>query len=378
MIQEDALNIFETPQKTPLYLELYRKLRAKIESGEYAVGTRIPSEKEISEENGVSRITSRHALEQLVTEGYIKRFPGKGTYVQTCGPTEERVSGVPASMERSRVEEMRLIGVVMEGLSGCFGGDVLLGIEQKCAEMGYSAIIKFSYGRVEREEACIQELIAAGVRGIVMMCVYNEVYSASVIKLSLSGFPMIFMDRRLKGLAIPYVGTDHHIASMEMTDELIRRGHEHMAIVMFEESYTTSSAEERMNGFMESCLMHDLRCGNRRILLEREDAFSPNPEERGRNVALIREFLQKNPEVTALVAMSSRVAAVLLEAIAETNVRTIASFDGPRDSFKTPCELIYVVQDQLLMGSTACQELIERIDGREAPHTTYIPHRLEK
>ena len=51
----------DSPVKTPLYLDLYRKLRVKIESGEYAVGSKIPSEQEITEEYGVNRITRNSA-----------------------------------------------------------------------------------------------------------------------------------------------------------------------------------------------------------------------------------------------------------------------------------------------------------------------------
>lgn len=372
------MSILDTPSKTPLYLDLYRKLRAKIESGEYEVGSRIPSEKEISEENGVSRITSKHALEQLVNEGFIKRYPGKGTFVQSRTGAAVLLQPVAAPMPATIASSPRLIGVVMEGISNNFGGEVLLGIEQKCAELGYSAIVKFSYGNEERETACINELIAAGVKGIVMMCVYNEVYSATVMKLSLEGFPMVFMDRSLKGLPIPFVGTDHHAAAVQLTDRLIGQGHEHMAIAMFEESHNTSSAEDRVNGYVESCLKHDLLCGSKNIQLAREGIFRAQAEERAHNVQLIREFLKENPDVTAIIAMSSRVAIVVLEAVAGTNVKVVASFDGPQNAFQTPCELVYVVQDQMLMGGTACEQLISRINGQEVPHTTYIPHRMNK
>lgn len=371
------MSIIDTPSKTPLYLDLYRKLREKIESGEYEVGSRLPSEKEISEENGVSRITSKHALEQLVNEGFIKRFPGKGTFVQSRAISASAHSAVSAS-PMSAAAPQKLIGVVMEGLSNDFGSEVLLGIESKCAELGYSAIIKFSYGEEEREVACINELLAAGVKGIVLMCVYNEVYSPAVMKLSLEGFPMVFMDRSLKGLPIPFVGTDHRFASKQMTDGLIQQGHTHLALAMFEESHNTTSAEERVNGYVESCLAHNLLCGNKRISLAREGTYHPQLEERAKNVQKIREFLSENPETTALLALSARVGIIALEAVAGTGVKVVASFDGPQNAFQTPCELVYVVQDQMLMGATACEQLIGRINGQEAPHVTYIPHRMNK
>ncbi|MBR3873921.1 MAG: GntR family transcriptional regulator [Clostridia bacterium] len=364
----------DSPVKTPLYLDLYRKLREKIESGEYAVGSKIPSEQEITEEYGVSRITSKHALEQLVSEGFIRRFPGKGTFVQSstavAAPAPSAATHAPVG------EKSNLIGVVLESLSRDFGGEILMGIEQKCAELGYSALIKFSYGKEEREAECIRELLAAGVKGIVMMCVYNEVYSPTIMKLSLEGFPLIFLDHYLKGLPIPFVGTDHLQAARQLTGELIARGHTHLALAMFDESGITSSAADRVNGYMETCLKHNLSCRDARIVVARENIHHPSGEERAENIRIIHQFLQDNPETTAILAMSARVGTIVLEAVAGTNVKTVASFDGPQPVFQAPCDLIYVVQDQLLMGSTVCQQLISIINGQEVPHVTYLPHLL--
>jgi GntR family transcriptional regulator len=46
------------------------------------VGTAIPSERQLSAELGVSRLTLRAALDELAREGYLVRRRGSGTYVQ--------------------------------------------------------------------------------------------------------------------------------------------------------------------------------------------------------------------------------------------------------------------------------------------------------
>lgn len=66
---------------TPLYQQVIDDIRAKIDSGEYAVGTKIPSESELSELYSVSRITIRHAIEELAASGFLTKKQGKGTYV---------------------------------------------------------------------------------------------------------------------------------------------------------------------------------------------------------------------------------------------------------------------------------------------------------
>src|SRR2546421_10792722 len=46
------------------------------------VGTAIPSERQLSADLGVSRLTLRAALDDLAREGYLVRRRGSGTYVQ--------------------------------------------------------------------------------------------------------------------------------------------------------------------------------------------------------------------------------------------------------------------------------------------------------
>lgn len=64
-----------------LYLQLETELKQKMLSGEYAVGERIPTEPELCEEYGVSRITVRRAVQDLVDEGLLKKVRGRGTFV---------------------------------------------------------------------------------------------------------------------------------------------------------------------------------------------------------------------------------------------------------------------------------------------------------
>jgi len=64
-----------------LYLQLYEILKKKIESGEWQVGTQIPTEEDLCNMFSVSRATVRTAVLELVRHGYLKRQQGKGTFI---------------------------------------------------------------------------------------------------------------------------------------------------------------------------------------------------------------------------------------------------------------------------------------------------------
>ena len=67
--------------ESPLYYQLYSVLKERIIDGTYKVGEILPSESDMIEEFGVSRITIRRALSDLENDGYIEKRKGKGSIV---------------------------------------------------------------------------------------------------------------------------------------------------------------------------------------------------------------------------------------------------------------------------------------------------------
>ena len=66
---------------TFLYRQITDALRARIADKVWKQGDRIPAEPQLCEEFGVSSITMRRAVANLVAEGLLVRWPGKGTFV---------------------------------------------------------------------------------------------------------------------------------------------------------------------------------------------------------------------------------------------------------------------------------------------------------
>jgi GntR family transcriptional regulator len=65
----------------PRYYQLREIIRERIVSGDWAHGSLIPSEREMCERYGISRMTARQSITDLVNEGLLYREQGKGTYV---------------------------------------------------------------------------------------------------------------------------------------------------------------------------------------------------------------------------------------------------------------------------------------------------------
>lgn len=76
----------------PLYLQLKQIILDDIESGKYKAGEKLPPENDLCEQYGVSRITARRAIMDLVEEGRLHRKQGKGTFVKDWKVKREIIS----------------------------------------------------------------------------------------------------------------------------------------------------------------------------------------------------------------------------------------------------------------------------------------------
>ncbi|MDR0922255.1 MAG: GntR family transcriptional regulator [Lactobacillales bacterium] len=121
------------PETTePLYKQLYESLLNEIKIGKYEVGDKIPSEEQLRNLYGVSRVTVRSAIKQLVDENILVKRHGKGTFVampvyvesMTAGGSftesglqmQKKPSTKIISMERRKVKKdiLRALGVEEE------------------------------------------------------------------------------------------------------------------------------------------------------------------------------------------------------------------------------------------------------------------------
>ncbi|WP_099974325.1 MULTISPECIES: GntR family transcriptional regulator [Lactobacillaceae] len=84
--------------KVPIYIQIHNQIKEQIEKGKWDVGERIPSERQLADDFGVSRMTLRQAVQTLVDEGILQRQVGSGTYVSSS-KVQEKMSGTTSFTE---------------------------------------------------------------------------------------------------------------------------------------------------------------------------------------------------------------------------------------------------------------------------------------
>lgn len=144
----------------PMYLQLKTSLLAALRSGKYPQGSKIPSEPELCKQYGVSRITVRKAVSELVKDGYLFKKQGKGTFVRshTIERRIEYVSGFTDSVKQAGFKATTILlerkrVPAPEDVACCFGiepgSDVLFTKRKRMAD-GRPVMLENNYFPLER------------------------------------------------------------------------------------------------------------------------------------------------------------------------------------------------------------------------------------
>ncbi len=104
----DARHRFTKAADTPKYVVIERDLLRRIARAEFRAGEPLPSQRELSQQYGVSLMTLRQALQALETQGVVEQIAGKGTYVRI-----NRVPYVTTGLG-SLADDLRGQGIVLD------------------------------------------------------------------------------------------------------------------------------------------------------------------------------------------------------------------------------------------------------------------------
>jgi len=183
-------------KRTPLHRQVADILRTEISAGKLKVDQRIDSHTTLANKHGVSLITVKRALNDLIREGLLYSRVGKGTFVQRR-PSAQTVPGT------------RSIGLVLRDLKSPFFSPIVHSVEEYASCKGYNVLISNSAEKKDKEESLLQHYLEIGVGGIILASMTHE-YSASHALRTIHdmNYPCVMVSY-VKDPDIYFVGTDH-------------------------------------------------------------------------------------------------------------------------------------------------------------------------
>jgi len=113
---------------TPAYLQLKQQLGQAIHAGTLRPGSALPSERELADDLGLSRMTVRRAFEELVHDGLIEQRQGSGTYVR-AKPVLQIIDRVLGFTDEARHLGFRPGSTLIEAARQSAQGDVAAALQ---------------------------------------------------------------------------------------------------------------------------------------------------------------------------------------------------------------------------------------------------------
>ncbi len=235
----------------PKYKRIIGELRAGISSGLYIAGSRLPSETELGERFGVSRLTVQRALKELQVEGLLDRRAGSGTYVKP----HKRSSGHMFGLLIPALGETEIFGPICQGMAEAgrsadhtlLWGDMPSGAEA-------------SLGRVRQLCAEYIDRKVSGVfyAPIELIADMDAVNLGICQTLTAARIPIVLLDRGLHAYpersGFDLVGIDNHRAGYRITQYMIEKGCRRPAFLC--RPHSAPTVEARIAGFREAAAAH--------------------------------------------------------------------------------------------------------------------------
>ena len=210
-----------TTETKPRYVQLTDGIRAKIQSGEWEEGDRLPSFAEMYREHGASVATMQKAYDQLEKEGFIERRARSGIYV-TNPPS------VQTGMLAFVVPEKS--GTMYYG-SSSYSMKLLHGAHQEAAAHGYQLAL-CNINQLQTSKISFSGCIVQGDTELIKSC-------------ARFGKPVISLILQVN--KVPSVGTDDFAGFKTITHHLLNLGHRRISIIVNNED--DHSCPLRLRGY---------------------------------------------------------------------------------------------------------------------------------
>ncbi|MFF0744788.1 substrate-binding domain-containing protein [Streptomyces sp. NPDC004111] len=205
------------------FRKLTADLRRGIQDGTWPPGSKLPTERALAAETGLSVTTVRRAYEDLVAQGMVERRQGAGTFALA------RVSGLP--------HHRRMIGVLVPDTTFYYPR-VIQGIQEVLADAGAQFVLACSHYDRRAEDAAITELLLSGVHGLLLVPgAHTEGDPARRAEELLAlPVPSVLVERRLTaagpGDPTEHVCTDHEGGAYDAVRHLRTLGHSRLGLVV--------------------------------------------------------------------------------------------------------------------------------------------------
>ncbi|GAE05973.1 transcriptional regulator, GntR family [Paenibacillus sp. JCM 10914] len=237
-------------------------------------------------------------------------------------------------------------------------------MEQYSRENDCFLVLRRTFGDQDNEQLSIQKLRNLGVNGLIVFPAQGEYFNAEILKMVIARFPLVLIDRKLKGVAAASISTDNVGAAVRAVEHLFDLGHRHICLLSPPPRDTTA-VEERIEGFVQAHAARGIAF-DRDIWISDVTATLPNAFHESnieREIQRIMQQLQDHPAVTAFLAIEYNIALLAKVAAERLGLRvpedlSIVCFDSPQLNIGEGYMFTHMRQSEEEMGRLAIETVL--------------------
>ena len=222
------------PNKGPVHIQVAACIRQLI-ARDYKQGDLLPKHRELSASLGVGLRSITNAMRLLASQGIVTPVQKKGTVVA------RRPSYLEESLSRIALISRSGSGHLFAG----YNGHILSGISSSLDALEVGLLL---FPRKKSEYAPIEEVLAAGADGVIMLGAIDKDYITKYYKTHL---PLVVLDNQPESVPVDSVVCDNFGATEALFDYLFANGHRKISYATFQYGATPDSDNrERREAFL--------------------------------------------------------------------------------------------------------------------------------
>lgn len=335
----DTPLVIDRTAGAPPYAQVRDHLRGQISSGQ--LEGQLPSERELAERFGISYMTARRAIGELVDEGLLSREQGRGTFVRSRVPRPAAVGSIG----------ILLPAKVRHGAANPFFAAVIQGVAEEGRRLGYRQTV------IAEQPADLLH----GARGgpvSAIVAVAQSVGDLPALDEARRTVPVVCIDSARGTAEVPNIVCDNRGGSRQAAEHLLQLGHRRIGYISG--NLPGEVSEARRDGFLDALrdagVAHDPQ-----LMVEGDFELESGHLGAGR-------LLSQSGPPTAIACVNDTVAFGVYRRAHEMGLRipqdlSVVGFDDlPAASYLTP-GLTTVAVPRAELGWAALQLLASMLQG---------------
>lgn len=348
----------------PKYELIMEDLMERINSKDFSYDQPICTEKQISEQYNVSRITAKRAITDLEAQGVLYRKRGVGSFV--CRTPRGNSSSAPVSQEASRMVSLLMPFDFTKG--GMF--DTIESINRGLGQSGYFLSIHTTDSSQSKERATLKLLLDQNIAGLVFYPFRDKSNLNLLNQFILNNVPVVILDKTIDCPYIPSVISDNFEGGRLVTEHLLTLGHRRIAFLTTAPIEETSSVRNRFGGCLEALRAHSVPLSPQNLVyLPIGASASQIARDTGHPLYAVVQKLYA-AGVTAIFTENDVVAAAVKACCTQLGIRvpdqmSVAGFDN--SELAEAEDITTVNQDFVGIGQRVSETLLAWIQGNGQP-----------